>query len=320
MYSQEKNLNMNNSKKIKVSTITPCFRMKKYLKGFLDELPNQTYFQNLEVVLDHNEPDSEELEWVKDFQKIYPGKIKHLITNPVISIGDSMNKCIKESTGDFLTIWNVDDLRTNNSIELQVDAMIKKNADIVYGDYLVVRKFGSKEGKIVSHKDIPDSELTRSMVFGPFLMFKKSLCDKAGYFDSQLKSGADFDLSIRLAIHGKAVTADGLLGYYLNEGLGASTSPNSKQPLDRTVIELRYGIYDKIDYDYIQKTKDFDILNIVQFGKKVEIDKFVPDYANFLHNRKKIWFYRGLLRYVIKKILFVKFIKRKLKQVISMFR
>ena len=30
-------------------------------------------------------------------------------------------------------------------------------------------------------------------------------------------------------------------GYYLNEGMGASTRP-TVQPLERTVIEMRYGI------------------------------------------------------------------------------
>jgi hypothetical protein len=38
-----------------------------YLKKFLDELPKQTYFENIEIVLDHNEPEPEEIEWVKEF-------------------------------------------------------------------------------------------------------------------------------------------------------------------------------------------------------------------------------------------------------------
>ena len=43
-----------------VSTITPCFRMKRYLQGFLESLPKQTFFEQLEVVLGHNEPTEEE--------------------------------------------------------------------------------------------------------------------------------------------------------------------------------------------------------------------------------------------------------------------
>lgn len=271
----------------KVSTITPCFRMKPYLKKFLDELPLQTYFENLEVILDHNEPDDEEIQWVKDFNTKYPGKIKHIIIPQVDPIGVSMNRCIKESTGEFLTIWNVDDLRTPKSIESQVCALTENNADIAIGDYTIVRKFGATEGSFVSHGNIPETEYRRSMIFGPFLMFKKSLCDKAGYFDEQLKSGADFDLSVRFAYNGKVAITKGLLGYYLNEGKGASTRPNSKQPAERTVIELRYGIFDKIDLSFLPETVQYSIPDIISFGQRIPVKDYIPKYVTVITDNKK---------------------------------
>ena len=42
-----------------VSTITPCYKGKAYLKDFLKDLPNQTMFEEIEVVLDHNDPDND---------------------------------------------------------------------------------------------------------------------------------------------------------------------------------------------------------------------------------------------------------------------
>ncbi|MDQ5962372.1 MAG: hypothetical protein QG653_179 [Patescibacteria group bacterium] len=272
----------------KVSTITPCFRMKKYLPKFLEELPNQTYFENLEVVLDHNEPDDEEIAWVKAFQEKHPGKIKHVIVNPVEVIGASMNRCIKESSGELLTIWNVDDLRTPNSIESQVRAIQEKNGDIVMGNYKVVRSFGEKEkGKIIDHSQVKESEHVRSMWTGPFIMFKKDLCEKAGYFDEQLTSGADFDLSIRLAYNGKVVMADDLLGYYLNEGKGASTRPDSKQALDKNIILLRYGIFDIVNLSFIPKIVTYSIPTIISFGGKYPVSSFVPNYAEILTTNTK---------------------------------
>ena len=129
-----------------VSTITPCFNMKRYLKTFLEWLPKQTFFEKLEVVLDHNEPDAEEIQWVKEFQQQYPNRLKHIIVEKVDPIGTSMNRCIKESSGDFLTIWNIDDLRTDNSIELQANLLTNNsNLDIAYGNYIVVNEFGKKD-------------------------------------------------------------------------------------------------------------------------------------------------------------------------------
>jgi glycosyltransferase involved in cell wall biosynthesis len=308
---------------IKISTITPCFRMKRYLKLFLDELPKQTCFNELEIVLDHNEPDEEELAWVKEFQEKYPGRIKHIITNPVAPIGTSMNTCIREASGQYLTIWNVDDLRTPNSIELQVKALEEQNADIAFGDYEIVRKFlpsGTIRGSLVAHADIPASEFTRSMIFGPFIMFRKSALEKSGLFDEQMVSGADYDLSIRLAFNGKAVCADGLLGYYLNEGKGASTRPNSKQRLDRTAIELRYGIFDKIDYDYVPEAVSLKLHHVMVDGVPHIIDLFVPNYRAVIDERLKAWKAKGLRKYAFKKVFQVEKIKFKTKNTLKRIR
>ncbi len=300
----------------KVSTITPCFKMKAYLKDFLEDLPNQTYFDNLEVILDHNEPDEEELVWVKEFNNKYPGKIKHIVINKVDPIGVSMNRCIRESTGDLLTIWNVDDLRTPDSIESQVESIIKDNSDVCIGDYYIVRKFKSKFGKLIKHRKIDKSEFKRSMVLGPFFMFKKELCEKIGYFDEQLKSGADFDLAIRIGYHAKISISDEILGYYLNEGKGASTRPNSKQLTERTVIELRYGIFDKINLHQIPHTVNYDIPHIISFNNKISVFKYIPEYEKILEiNSNQI--YKSVINTFITETIGITNIKNKVKNLIK---
>lgn len=287
-----------------ISTITPCFRMKPYLKRFLDELPNQTIFNQIEVVLDHNEPDEEELGWVRDFQNKYPGRIKHIITNPVEFIGPSMNRCIREASAPLLAIWNVDDLRTPNSLELQV-AAFNNGADFVYGNFQYVRKFGSKKGSrfdFSKYQNQPE-EFKRSMLLGPFMAFRKSLTEQAGMFDEQLKSGADFDLAIRLAFHGKPGMAQGSLGYYLNEGKGASTRPNSKQPLERTVIELRYGTYYKMDYDYVVRALNYDINHIYKGTERIPVSTYIPNYAKLIADSQQNFIEPGLRKYAFKKVI-----------------
>ena len=64
-----------------------------------------------------------------------------------------------------------------------------------------------------------------------------------------------------MAHNGKGMHIPHNSGYYLNEGMGASTRPNSKQPLERTVIEMRYGI-DVIEPRLIAEARNYDIENI----------------------------------------------------------
>lgn len=299
---------------ILVSTITPCFRMKRYLKKFLEELPKQTIFNQLEIVLDHNEPDEEEISWVKDFQSKYPGRIKHIIVSKVDPIGISMNRCIKESSGKFLTIWNIDDLRTDNSIELQYKKIIENDdTGIVYGNYLIVKSFGSKIGERIDCSLYDKRSLSRSMLFGPFFMFRKSLCDKIGYFDEQFRTCADFDFALKIFFNAQAAYVDGLLGFYLNEGLGASTKPSAALSPETTVINLRYGMFDKLDYDLVALATTYNIRYSLIDKKLVFIGDYIKNYDEMINERKKL-INKGVNLFVLKKVtMFNKLIKRKSK-------
>ena len=252
----------------KVSTITPCYNMSKYMKGFLDNLSTQTH-KDLEIVLDHNDPSDEEVKLVEEYNDQYDN-ILHIKVEGVDPIGTSMNRCIEYATGDYLCIWNVDDLRTPDSIEVMAKALDENpDVDFVYGNYIIVPKFGSTEGQYVDETGRED-ELTTGMILGPYFMFRKSILEKSGVFDEQLVQGADYDLALRLAMNGKGLHLPINLGYYLNEGLGQSTKPNSKQPIERTVIELRYNIR-VLEPHLVPYTRSYDVENIIVDEEKIPV-------------------------------------------------
>ena len=252
----------------KVSTITPCYNMSKYMKGFLDNLSTQTH-KDLEIVLDHNDPSDEEVKLVEEYNEQYDN-ILHIKVEGVDPIGTSMNRCIEYATGDYLCIWNVDDLRTPDSIEVMAKALDENpDVDFVYGNYVIVPRFGGTEGQYVDETGRED-ELTTGMILGPYFMFRKSILEKSGVFDEQLIQGADYDLALRLALNGKGLHLPINLGYYLNEGLGQSTKPNSKQPIERTVIELRYNIR-VLEPHLVPYTREYDVENIIVDEEKIPV-------------------------------------------------
>ena len=143
------------------------------------------------------------------------------------------------------------------------------DVDFVYGNYVIVPNFGGKEGQYVDETGRED-ELTSSMILGPYFMFRKSILEKSGVFDEQLVQGADYDLALRLAFNGKGLHLPINLGYYLNEGLGQSTKPNSKQPIERTVIELRYNIR-VLEPHLVPYTREYDVENIIVDEEKIPV-------------------------------------------------
>ena len=256
----------------KVSTITPCYNMSKYMKGFLDNLSTQTH-KDLEIILDHNDPTDEEITLVEEYNKEHDN-IFHIVVEGVDPIGISMNRCIEFATGDYLCIWNVDDLRTPDSIEIMAKVLDENpDVDLVYGNYVIVSKFGETNGQFVDvEPHIP--ELKEGMILGPFFMFRKSLIEKSGVFDEQLIQGPDYDLALRLVRNGKAHFMPDNLGYYLNEGLGMSTKPDSKQPIERTVIELRYNVR-VLDPQLVPYTRAYDVDNIIVDEEKIPVKNFI---------------------------------------------
>jgi len=238
------------------------------MKGFLDNLSTQTH-KDLEIVLDHNDPSDEEVKLVEEYNEQYDN-ILHIKVEGVDPIGTSMNRCIEYATGDYLCIWNVDDLRTPDSIELMAKALDENpDVDFVYGNYVIVPKFGGTEGQYVDETGRED-ELKTGMILGPYFMFRKSILEKSGVFDEQLVQGADYDLALRLAFNGKGLHLPVNLGYYLNEGLGQSTKPNSKQPIERTVIELRYRI-NVLEPHLVPYTRSYDVDNIIVDEEKIPV-------------------------------------------------
>ena len=243
----------------KVSTITACYKMGKYMKGFLTNLSQQTH-KDLEIVMDHNDPSDVEVKLIEAHNEIYDN-IFHIQVDGVDPLGISWNRCIENSSGDYLCIWNVDDLRTPDSIEMMANALDENpDVDFVYGDFTIVPTFGSTEGEFVNNAN-REHLLKSGMILGPFFMFRKSILEKTKVFDEQLVSGNDFDFALRLAFNSKGMHIPHDSGYYLNEGLGLSTRPDSKQALERTVIELRYGL-DVIEPRLIPATKEYDIERI----------------------------------------------------------
>lgn len=264
--------------------------MERYLDLFLQNAAGQTIFDQIEIVLDHNEPTDRELALVQAFSQKYPGRLKHIVTRPVRPIGASMNACIRNAAGRYLAIWNVDDLRTPNSLGTQVRSLMQEpDAGIAFGNYTIVSQFGSTEGTPVCNRDLPADEHNRGMTIGPFFMFRAELCERAGLFDEQLRSGADFDLALRLLSHARWTYTSDPLGYYLSAGMGASTRPDSLQWLEKNVIYMRYGIWDKFELEALPKLREYHPYELLIDGQSTPVARHFRDYEQTVQRRADAW-------------------------------
>ena len=69
-----------------------------------------------------------------------------------------------------------------------------------------------------------------------------------------------------------------------------SASSTSWQAIDALTICLRYGIYDKLAFylSYLPETSNYRINEILLQGEWHSISEFIPDYMNFLSDRRDL--------------------------------
>ncbi len=118
---------MGSQKKPKVSVVVPVFNVEQYLPQCLECLNNQTY-TNIEIVL------------VDDESKDGSGYIcdqyannhcnARVVHQKNMGLSGARNIGVKNSTGNYITFVDSDDIISKDYVEILVDALLDTNADI----------------------------------------------------------------------------------------------------------------------------------------------------------------------------------------------
>ena len=97
-----------------------------------------------------------------------------------------------------------------------------------------------------------------------------------GYFDEQLRVAGDGDLWMRIVLISAVKRTPGILGYFHDEGTGLSTS-GPVHAVERAVVEIRYRIYDKLNYLAVLKAvRMYRIRALLVGGQYEPVGRYLP--------------------------------------------
>jgi hypothetical protein len=267
-----------------------------FISRQLDAISNQSLWDEAELIIVANDPSGVERAAFEPFVSAWPGQVQ-LFLVPRETLYASWNRGINAAKADLLAIANVDDLRTRDGLETQVHCLDEyPEAIFCFGPYVIVNEFAGSAGLTISPPEFAAVEFTRSMHLGPFFVWRREVNSSKLYFDEQFCSGGDFDFAIRLACLGSGIRVGEVLGSYYDGNRGLSTR-SSLQPIERTVVELRYGIYDKIDYGYLSEATRYNIQNLFWNGAWHPVAQCLPEYESWLALRREKWFDIGVRSY-----------------------
>ncbi len=181
---------------MKISIITVTLNSASVIQHCLNSVKEQKY-ENIEHIIVDGKSDDETLSILKSQRNYFTS----LISESDNGIYDAMNKGINIATGDIIGFLNSDDFYANNNVLSKVAEIFTTNlsidacySDLIYVDQLTasktVRYFKSSKFQpgLFSKGWCPPH---------PTFFVRKSIFERYGNFNLDLKIASDVDLMIR---------------------------------------------------------------------------------------------------------------------------
>jgi GT2 family glycosyltransferase len=229
-----------------VSAIASIYKAKHFIERLLDNITSQTIFSHSElIIVDANSPEGE-VDIIKRYQEKFQNIVYRRI-NYRIGIYDAWNIGVELSRGKYVTNTNADDLRREDSFEIQVNALDKSGADVVYQNFFYTLDPAlsfeqvARVGFVSDVPHIAASNLIRFNAPHNAPMWRRDLHSDVGLFDTSFKSAGDWEFWLRCLTHGKLfhrIETPHVVYYHNPEGI--STRSDTRGIEEGRWIAMRY--------------------------------------------------------------------------------
>jgi glycosyltransferase involved in cell wall biosynthesis len=180
---------------MKVSIITISYNSEKTIEDTIRSVISQSWNEMEYIIIDGGSSDS-----TKNIIEKYRNKISHFVSEPDHGIYDAMNKGLKLASGDLIGIINSDDIFADENVIRDVVIQIEKEkTDSIYADLVYVQR--EDVNKILRYWKAgpykPGHFRKGWMPPHPTFFVRKKIYDQHGYFNTDLKSAADYEIMLR---------------------------------------------------------------------------------------------------------------------------
>ncbi len=200
-----------------VSVILPTYNRAHIIRGPLESVLNQTY-SNLEIIIVDDGSTDETYELISSYTDSRICYIRQGTNNGVSS---ARNAGISRATGEYIAFQDSDDIWHPEKIAKQIE-VFQKDPEIMFCYHKIQYDFGGNRYAVLPDEEIPTQNKNGSiygqMLYGnlvpcPALMARKSIIEKAGFFDTSYPALEDYDYALRLSRIGQAGFIDEVLLY-----------------------------------------------------------------------------------------------------------
>ncbi len=211
---------------VKISILVPLYNTPmNFLEEMIGSVTWQTY-QNWELCLADGSDDAhiEVGEYCKKLAED-DSRIRYQKLAKNDGISGNTNECLKLATGDYIGLFDHDDILHPSVLYEYVKVINEQNADYIYCDETTF-KDGSVDKMITLHfkPDYAIDNLRANNYICHFSCFKKDLLDGMELFRKQFDGSQDHDMILRLTDKAKNVVHVPKLLYYWRSHAGSVAS------------------------------------------------------------------------------------------------
>lgn len=232
-------------KEYKISSYCSFYNGEKFIKGYLDNLLQQSFFENTEFVfLDCNSEQNEKKSILPLVEKFNNIKYYKLEKDP--GLYASWNIAVKKCSSPIVTNWNIDDRKNVESLEILFNALNEDEClDLVYG-YTYVSNIPNEKyvnnsfDQIYPCQEFSLKNLIQNNSPHCMPMWRKRIHEKYGYFNETYKVASDADMWLKCAVGGSKIKmVNHSVGLYYHNPEGASTNQNKLKESIEEVSKMR---------------------------------------------------------------------------------
>lgn len=214
------------SKDIKFSILVPLYNTPEtFLKEMIDSVVNQTY-ENWELCLADGSDAAHD--YVGTICKEYVTKDKRIVYRHLeknMGISGNTNECYKMATGEYIGLFDHDDILHPCALYEYMKAICEKGADYIYCDETTF------EGDSIDHMitlhfkpDFAIDNLRANNYICHFSVFSRSLLEETELFRSAYDGSQDHDMILRLTKAANCIVHVPMILYYWRSHAGSVAS------------------------------------------------------------------------------------------------
>ena len=218
-------------REVKFSILVPLYNTAiPFLEEMIDSVIAQTY-PNWELCLADGSDDQhrEVGERVKRYTE-KDKRIRYLKLQKNLGIADNTNACIKMSTGDYIALFDHDDVLHPSVLFENMKAITQQQADFLYTDEMTLTENLDDVLTVHCKPDFAIDNLRANNYICHFSVFSRELLDRAGWFNSDYDGSQDYDIILRLTEQAKHIVHIPKVLYFWRSHPGSVASDISAKP------------------------------------------------------------------------------------------